>query len=242
MTTYDNVTSDGGRYPHAFRPATVQRAVAIEGKSGLARVVRTTYEDKVEHLHGTRHGSLIRQRSTLEWEEEVTVDASEGAKVHISGIDRADEHDTLRVRHGTSTYDGYGSPLEVTASTLHGKTEKTVTTYEVREDDWLIALPRTVTTISGTTASHTLPMTMICGATCTGPMSRRTTSIPTFPMVTSYAHDQEGLDACDHALGRRCPGAHDAYCVWGRTGVPPPSGGTISGMRSGWSTIRRSAR
>ncbi|MFO0762978.1 MAG: RHS repeat-associated core domain-containing protein [Byssovorax sp.] len=193
VTTYDNVTSDGGRYPHAFRPATAQRAVAIQGKSGLARVVRTTYEDKTEHLHGDKtwfaHPSAV---TTLEWEEEVTVDASEGAKVHISGIDGTDEHNALRVRHGTSTYDGYGNPLEVTASTVHGNTEKTVTTYEVREDDWLIALPKTVTASSGTTASHLAYDYDLRGYLCRAYVEKDDID-PDVPMVTSYAHDQEGL-------------------------------------------------
>ncbi|MEO7331942.1 MAG: hypothetical protein ABI193_25420, partial [Minicystis sp.] len=197
ITTYDNVTSDGGRYPYAFHPATVQRAVPIDGKSGLARIERRTFAHQVEHLHEGKSWFIHPSAWTsLEWEEDVDVNPSDAVQIHITGIGGADEHSALRVRQGSSTYDEYGNALEVTTATQDGVFSKTVSTYDIRPESWLIALPKT-TTLSSSSDDLTTPRHLAYDHDARGYLCRvyleKDDPDPSIPEVLSYARDAEGL-------------------------------------------------
>jgi RHS repeat-associated protein len=197
VTTYDNVTSEGGRYPRAFHPTTVQRAAPIEGKAGLARIARTTFAYQIDLLNDEKTWFIHPSGWTsLEWEEEVTLDPGATARIHIAGIDGADEHSALRVRQGSSTFDEYGNALEVTTVTKDGVRSSTVSTYDLRPDAWLIALPKTTTVTSGSgelaTPRHTAYQHDARGFLCRVYLEKDDPD-PAIPEVLSYAHDAEGL-------------------------------------------------
>ena len=142
-TTYDNATSDDNGihlvYPGALRPKTVLRVVPIDAPQTTfptARLSKTTYVDQLDRLNlGQTYFVHPASWETVEWEETVTVDHLDTARVHITGIDGVAAVPThgmtsaLRTRNGTTTYDDYGNVKIATESTVGGVTSKTVSIY-----------------------------------------------------------------------------------------------------------------
>ncbi|MFO0755488.1 MAG: hypothetical protein U0359_03300 [Byssovorax sp.] len=118
---YDLETMQGALVPFAFLPKSVEQAVVMDAGPKVARLSRTETVYQVDDLHGGKtHFVHPASFTTLEWEEDVTVTADEQAERQIGAIDGADDHNALRVRHGSSTYDGFGNLLEDTVTTVGG--------------------------------------------------------------------------------------------------------------------------
>ena len=75
------------------------------------------------------------------WEEDVVIDWDTTAGVHVTGID-GPVQSALRTRIGSARFDDWGGLLNETTETAGGVRTTVATTYEHREADWLLALPR----------------------------------------------------------------------------------------------------
>ncbi|MEO7332297.1 MAG: hypothetical protein ABI193_27220, partial [Minicystis sp.] len=200
VTTYDNRTAEGSIYPYAFLPKTIQRAVVIDGSKTRARITRTEVQSQIDHLNGgkTYFVHPVSWKS-LEWEEDVTIDLADELELHLGGIDGADEHTALRVRHGSSTHDAFGNVLEEKSTTIHGVDSATVSTYEIREHDWLVGLLESRSTTSSTPGSGSTPTPRhvgyqydFRGLVCHVYLEKDDPD-PAIPAVITYARDAEGL-------------------------------------------------
>jgi RHS repeat-associated protein len=200
VTTYDNITRQGSVHPFAFLPASIQRAVMIDTHGGKrARIERIDTQYSKDLLDGGKtyfvHPSSFR---SLEWEEDVSLDALESAELHLLDIDGADEHSALRVRHGSTTYDAWGNVLIDERRTLHGVETRTVSTYEIRQDDWLIGLLETRVTRSGLAGAHPPPVErhLAYEYTSTGQLCHvfleKDDLDPSLPEVLTYSRDETG--------------------------------------------------
>jgi RHS repeat-associated protein len=150
ITTYDNATSDDNGihlvYPGALRPKTVLRVVPMDAPQTTfpdARLSKTTYVDQLDRLNlGQTYFVHPASWETVEWEETVTVDHRDAARVHITGIDGVAAVPThglalaLRTRDGTTKYDAYGNVVDATESTFNGVRSETVSTYQPDVPSW----------------------------------------------------------------------------------------------------------
>ncbi|MFO0759772.1 MAG: RHS repeat-associated core domain-containing protein [Byssovorax sp.] len=200
VTHYDLETMQGALVPFAFLPKSVEQAVVMDAGPKVARLSRTETVYQVDDLHGGKtHFVHPASFTTLEWEEDVTVAADEQAERHIGAIDGADDHNALRVRHGSSSYDGFGNLLEDTVATAGGVERRAVSTYEVREDDWLIGLLQSRTTTSGDPSAFPTPAPRHTsytyddrGLLCHVYIEKDDPD-PSIPEVLTYSRDHEGL-------------------------------------------------
>ena len=197
ITTYDHETRVGGFYPYAFKPKTVRLATAISDTN--ARILHTAFTYEVRDLNaGKNHVVFPSSWASTEWEEPVTVNMDDSAKVHITGIDglaNTHERDGWRHRTGQSTYDNYGNVLETFAMTTGGVTSHTIATYEIREDDWLVGLKKTTEGTSAeapSVARHVEYDYDKRGLLCHEYIERNNTNAA-IPEVFTYFHDAEGL-------------------------------------------------
>ncbi len=185
--------------------------------------------------------------TSLEWEEDVAVDASDEAKEHVTGIDGADMRTALRARQGSYSYDAYANLIETTVHTAGGVETTVHATYDNWASDWLIGLRRTETVVSTEPDAAAPPL----------PRRREYTydargflchvfienyfPDASIPEALTFSYDSEGLlrAVTDSAAGEPDRITHIAY--------EPPSAciarrcGTIWGTRRRFCTIPRSA-
>jgi RHS repeat-associated protein len=198
ITTYDNATSEGGIYPYALRPKQSRRAVGLP--LGNARLLQTDFTYELRHLNqGKNYVVYPSTWSSLEWEEEVSVDYADTAEVHITQIAGVDARTALRTRQGSTTHDDYGNVLDEGSITWGGVETDVVSTYDVRVSDWLIGLLATRQMTSANVDAGTAPVTRHVaythearGLLCNVFVEKDDPS-PEIPEVLTYFHDAEGL-------------------------------------------------
>jgi YD repeat-containing protein len=198
ITSYDNVTSDDGIYSFALRPKRVLRAVPIKAGGSFARVTQTDYTYKKDQLNQNQtyfvHPEAWR---SLEWEEDVVVDDSDDAVIHISGIDGADARTAARVRQAAYVYDEYGNVVDATASTLNGVVSHSVSTYDNLEGPWLIGLLKSETVTVGEVGGSLVPRHKDLDYDSRGLLCHvyveKNDPDPGVPEVVTFTHDDDGI-------------------------------------------------
>src|SRR5262249_23080786 len=130
-----------GIYPWALRPKTVRSAVVLDPARRTARVteVDTTY-DLMRLDQGQTWFVHPSAWSSREWEQEVTINPNVHMKVHLGGIGTPSAEGALRARSGELVYDNFGNVTYAKTATRNGVVTEVVSTYELREQDWLVGL------------------------------------------------------------------------------------------------------
>jgi RHS repeat-associated protein len=150
-TTFDNVTRVGTIYPNAQRPKLLRTVVPLvdhgpEGvsdkiASGSARISETIFNYGLRRPQGgPSHFVFTQTTHEREWEEEVTIDWTVAARVHLTDIAGPRPEGALRRHNASFEVDDYDNLLSVNEATVGGVVHTAIQTYDIRPAEWLVGL------------------------------------------------------------------------------------------------------